>query len=191
IHTPMEISNGLQRQMDRGKSTSELATALGQSVGWVYHHLSLQKLAKPLQTLLGPPTPRKERIRLAVVNKLVRVPVDEQEALYLKIGVEKNPKRQSMLAQELVETLVGVSRQKSRGRQPSDEVDWLTVFAPRLDADVLRLSKFATSVYQSLLRHREPEEIGRILSTLKKASETFNAFETEVERIRTVVLKKS
>ncbi len=63
-HPPIEVSNALHYQMtEGGKTSSELAAALGKSVAWVYQHLSLQKLHQDLQRLLGPPTPKEERTK--------------------------------------------------------------------------------------------------------------------------------
>lgn len=81
-HTKMETARALDKEVRAGKSLEQLAELVGKSDAWVSMHLALMKLDPVLQELLGPPTPKDRRIRLAVAVELARRPLKKQQKLY-------------------------------------------------------------------------------------------------------------
>lgn len=81
-HTKMDTARALQREIDAGKTTAELAAVTGKSDSWVSMHLMLMKLDPVLQELLDPPTPKDRRLPLVVAYELARRPLAKQQRLY-------------------------------------------------------------------------------------------------------------
>lgn len=81
-HTPLELSNALQEQVEAGESGTSLAEALGLKTAFVYKMLSLQRLHPDLKPLLDPPTPKAERIRINEGQELSRIKVEEQVRIW-------------------------------------------------------------------------------------------------------------
>ena len=179
-HPPIEVSNALHYQMtEGGKTSSELAAALGKSVAWVYQHLSLQKLHQDLQRLLGPPTPKEEQLRMQIAHLLSRAPKEAQLALYSEITAVKNPRLQILKAKEALEPYTDKSK-TSRKRPPIESVDVFLAFVERLHGDLARTKTNPPSVYLSLVTNRQSRlrdvkavlaqariDLGALLATLE------------------------
>lgn len=81
-HTKMDTARALQKEVDAGKTATELAAVTGKSEAWVSMHLMLMKLDPVLQELLDPPTPKDRRLSLVVAYELARRPLKKQMRLY-------------------------------------------------------------------------------------------------------------
>lgn len=189
-HVPLEIAHALRKQMEEGeKSAHDLAVACGKSTAWVYHHLALLKLAPLLQKLLGPPTPKKERLRSPLAAILLRLPAECQEAVYMKVAGEKNPKRQLLQAQKLVEEIVGVSAQKQHAIVPAEHVKWLLTCIERLHGDMGRVETLTPSVFASLVNHRG-NEINPLLEKVRGAIQSLQQLTEGIKRVQAALASK-
>jgi|GEM_PF-1181510 len=81
-HTHMEISNAIASQVEVGKSLTDIAAAIGQSIVTVCNLHSLQRLVPELKPLLDPPTPKSDRIRLQEAVELSRIDPDKQVEIW-------------------------------------------------------------------------------------------------------------
>lgn len=76
--TPMDLSNALRRQVDSGRTQSELAVLLGMNQMTVSNYLQLQKLHQELQARLHPKMPRDQHIAPNTGFLLAKVPLRRQ-----------------------------------------------------------------------------------------------------------------
>lgn len=183
-HSPMEISNALKVQMDGGKTAAQLAVAFGKSTAWVYQHLALQRLAKPLQTFLEPPTPQADRLRLQIAKLFLRLPIDRQEAVYQNVCKERNPRLQYLKTKEFVEAAIDITARKKRAPKPADHVKWLETCVERLEGDTARASLFTPAVFASLVQHRERSEIEALLKKIEAAQSVLTRLVASITRVR-------
>ena len=81
-HTPLELSNTLQEQVDTGQPITSLPSIINRSLTYVNKILSLQRLHSDLKPLLDPPTPKKSRIRISEGAILTKAPRDRQKEFW-------------------------------------------------------------------------------------------------------------
>jgi ParB/RepB/Spo0J family partition protein len=65
-HTHEETANAIEIEVQNGKTYEEIGAMVGKSADWAKKEHSLLELAPEVMALLNPPTPRAERIPLAV-----------------------------------------------------------------------------------------------------------------------------
>lgn len=89
-HTKMETARALQRELDAGRSVVEVARSVGKTDTWVRNYLMLLELHPDLQKLLDEPTPKEQRLPMAVGVQLAVHDVTRQVKLWLKVRSMRN-----------------------------------------------------------------------------------------------------
>jgi ParB family transcriptional regulator, chromosome partitioning protein len=77
-HTHAETAAAIDRERNEGKTYEEIAELVGKSTSWANNQHSLLKLHPDLMALLDPPTPKAERLSIAVAYALTKFPIEKQ-----------------------------------------------------------------------------------------------------------------
>jgi len=83
-HTHEETARAIELETKRGRSYEEIGAMVGKSEDWARKEHSLLLLAPEVMALLNPPTPRGERLPLAVAYLLTQYPAHKQMGLWNK-----------------------------------------------------------------------------------------------------------
>lgn len=81
-HTHAETAAAIDRERKQGKTYEEIAEMVGKSTSWANNQHSLLKLHPDLMVLLDPPTPKAERLSIAVAYALTKFPLERQIKVY-------------------------------------------------------------------------------------------------------------
>lgn len=81
-HTHAETAAAIDRERKEGKTYDEIAEMVGKSTSWANNQHSLLKLHPDLMALLDPPTPKAERLSIAVAYALTKFPIERQMKVY-------------------------------------------------------------------------------------------------------------
>jgi ParB family chromosome partitioning protein len=83
-HTHEETARAIELETQRGRTYEEIGAMVGKSEDWARKEHSLLLLAPEVMALLNPPTPKNERIPLAVAYLLTQYPAHKQMGLWNK-----------------------------------------------------------------------------------------------------------
>jgi len=167
LHTHMEISNALQREVVTGRSVREIALGVGKSIAWVYQYLSLQNLLSELQDLMHPIVSDDKRLCFSNAITIASISQKHQKMVYNQLSVAKTFKEKQAITRN---TIAGLSRINGRKRNPSDDVVIFTKFIKRLESEVNSALLIKDDTLQSLVNNRTEKELSEHLDCLKSTS---------------------
>lgn len=122
-HSPLEMAFAIQR-LRKTHEIPEIANLTGKSEGWVSMYLRLLHLDPRLQRLLGPETPKNERLKLFVALALARLhPSLQMEAYRQAGGVEANQRSAETIVRRFLRTEPEAKHPQARlrERKPADD----------------------------------------------------------------------
>lgn len=77
-HTPLEISEAIQRLHESGKSGKEIAAIFGRSEPWVYQYLGLRRLVPEVQAMMDPDLPDDRRLSFSLALMISGIVTEKQ-----------------------------------------------------------------------------------------------------------------
>jgi ParB/RepB/Spo0J family partition protein len=84
-HAHLEIAHAIRRMRAGGRTLAEVARALGKSDGWATNYASLLNLHPDLAEMLGPETPRANRLPLQLALRLATLDPSRQVEAFHRI----------------------------------------------------------------------------------------------------------
>ncbi len=184
-HTPWELSNALQEQVEAGMTIGDLADAIGKSRITVMNLLALQNIHSDLKPLLDPPTPEKERIPIMHGAYLSRIALDKQMEIWDE--VKKQPTRTLMLEKihELGKPHLIYKRARNRHTNPNQVSTRIKRRLERLRLTFKELEAFTPEEWSTYVNFKGVDEAILQLSQLTDAGKIVLELKQKLSRAKT------
>ena len=182
-HTPRELSDSLQEQVEAGMSQAELAEAIARTPVFISTLLSLQRLHPSLKELLDPPIPKKDRLRIYEGKILSRIPVDKQVEIWNQVKQEQSrrvlvSKLEMLCKPHIVHLRIG------RAQKPSTVARSVERRVDAACATITDLSLVEPGAWSTLLQTKTAADQAKLVASLSELEASIQALKARVIRAR-------
>lgn len=185
-HLPMEIAEVVNRfRTEFEMPWDEIEIELGMGRQTMIKYLNLIHLHPQLQKLLGPETPRDQKISVGVAEEISHLPPERQLVLVKEILGQRSDIAKQTIRRYLEEARNAGEKVrdsiKGRKRRPSDDSEILDRRLKRIVDDMAFISGLPTDQLNQAFRGRKLEANARTMSTIGQITSGLVTMRKKVE----------
>lgn len=167
-HTHEETAKGIDRELQAGRTVSEIAKMVGRSESWVSAEHSLLKLHPDLLKQMDPPTPRTDRIPLKVGYALVQWAPEKQLKLWKKF--------KGKTGSEVFHHLRTSAPTQAVNRRAGDDANYMLHTAQSAKRKLASLTTLPAAMMTTLTQAQRLKVLSGIREAREKADEAIALF---------------